>query len=134
MIRRKAGSKYGAIKTEIQGIKFDSKVESKYYLHLKEREALGEIKDLELQPVFTLMEGFRRSGVKIRDIIYKADFKYIDLHTNKTVICDVKGGDSTPEYKLKVKLLLKLVDEGKIEDFRFFEIRWKAKQWEVTER
>ena len=134
MIRRKAGSKYGAVKTEIDGHKFDSKVEGKYYLHLKEREARGEIKDLELQPTFTLMDGFRRSGVKIRDIVYKADFQYTDPHTNKTIICDVKGGDSTPEYKLKVKLLLKLVDEGKIDDFRFFEVRWKAKTWEIIER
>jgi hypothetical protein len=47
---------------------------------------------------------------------------------------DVKGGDSTPEFKLKAKLLLKMIEEGKIENFIFQEVRWKAKQWEVIER
>ena len=133
MIRRAKGSKFGAIKTEIDGVKFDSKVESKYYLHLKDLESQGELSQLDCQPTFTLMEGFRRNGVKIRDIIYKSDFKYL-RKDGKTVVCDVKGGDSTPEFKLKAKLLLKLIDEGKIDDFIFQEVRWKSKTWEVIER
>lgn len=133
MFKRKAGSKYGAIKTKVGDFTFDSKVESKYYIHLKELESEGRIKDLTLQPTFTLMEGFRRSGVKIRDIVYKADFKY-STNENITVVVDVKGGDSTPEFKLKAKLLLKAIDDGKIENFTFQEVRWKAKQWEVIER
>ena len=133
MFKRKAGSKYGAIKTEIEGIKFDSKVESKYYLYLKELESQGRIHTLDCQPTFTLMKGFRRNGTKIRDIVYKADFRYI---TNEgfTVVCDVKGGDSTPEFKLKSKLLLKMIDEKKIDDFIFQEVRWKAREWQVIER
>ena len=119
MIRRKAGSKYKAIKTEVDGQKFDSKVEAKYYQYLKERAERGEIEDLELQPTFTLMEGFRRNGVKIRDIVYKADFTYYDVTKSEVVVCDVKGGDSTPEFKLKSKLLLKMIDEGKIDNFIF---------------
>ena len=133
MFKRKAGSKYGAIKTEIDSIKFDSKVESKYYLYLKDLESQGELSQLDCQPTFTLMEGFRRNGVKIRDIIYKSDFKYL-RKDGKTVVADVKGGDSTPEFKLKAKLLLKLIDEGKIDDFIFQEVRWKSKTWEVIER
>ena len=133
MFKRTKGSKFGAIKTEIDGLRFDSKVESKYYLHLKELESQGELSQLDCQPTFTLMEGFRRNGVKIRDIIYKSDFKYL-RKDGKTVVCDVKGGDSTPEFKLKAKLLLKLIDEGKIDDFIFQEVRWKSKTWEVIER
>lgn len=134
MIRRKAGSKYKAIKTEVDGQKFDSKVEAKYYQYLKELESQGRITNLELQPTFTLMEGFRRNGVKIRDIVYKADFAYYDEVKGEIVVCDVKGGDSTPEFKLKSKLLLKMIDEGKIDNFIFQEVRWKAKQWEIIER
>jgi hypothetical protein len=134
MFKRKAGgSKYGAIKTEVDGHKFDSKIESKYYTYLKELESEGRIKDLTLQPTFTLMEGFRRNGVKIRDIVYKADFEFTTIDGRKIVV-DVKGGDSTPEFKMKAKLLLKAIDEGKIENFIFQEVRWKAKQWEVIER
>jgi hypothetical protein len=69
MFKRKTGSKYGAIKTEVDGHRFDSKIESKYYTYLKELESEGRIKDLSLQPTFILMEGFRRNGVKIRDIV-----------------------------------------------------------------
>lgn len=138
MFKRKLGeSKYGAIKTTIDGNKFDSKVEAKYYAYLKELEDTGKIFDLQLQPTFTLMEGFRRNGVKIRDIVYKSDFRYIVCegdNIGRTVVCDVKGGDSTPEFKLKSKLLLKLIDEGKIDDFIFQEVRWKQKQWEIIER
>lgn len=133
MFKRKAGSKYGAIKTEIDGVRFDSKVEAKYYTYLKELESEGRITDLSLQPTFTLMKGFRRNGVKIRDIVYKADFTYTTKEGYK-VVADVKGGDSTPEFKMKAKLLLKAIDEGKIENFIFQEVRWKNKQWEVIER
>lgn len=133
MFKRKIGNKFGAKKTIIDEIKFDSKVESKYYLHLKEIESQGQIHSLYCQPTFTLMEGFRRNGVKIRDILYKADFKYV-TNEGYIVVCDVKGGDSTPEFKLKAKLLLKLIAEGKIDDFLFQEVRWKAKSWEVIER
>ena len=130
MFKRKVGSKYGAIKTEIDGIKFDSKVEAKYYQHLKQLEDDGEIFQLDCQPTFTLMEGFRRNGVKIRDIIYKSDFSYITKE-GVTIVTDVKGGDSTPEFKIKLKMLLKLIDEKKIDDFIFHEVRWKSKSWEV---
>ena len=133
MFKRTKGSKFGAIKTEIDGVKFDSKVESKYYLYLKDLESQGELSQLDCQPTFTLMEGFRRNGVKIRDIVYKSDFRYL-RKDGKTVVADVKGGDSTPEFKLKAKLLLKLIDEGKIDDFIFQEVRWKSKTWEVIER
>jgi hypothetical protein len=133
MFKRKAGSKYGAIKTEVDGHKFDSKIESRFYTHLKGLQESGIIENLTLQPTFTLMEGFRRNGDKIRDIVYKADFKY-NMMDGRLIVVDVKGGDSTPEFKLKAKLLLKAIDEGKIENFIFQEVRWKAKQWEVIER
>jgi hypothetical protein len=134
MFKRKAGgSKYGAIKTKVGDFTFDSKVEAKFYTHLKGLQESGIIENLSLQPTFILMEGFRRNGVKIRDIVYKADFSYMMMDGRKIVV-DVKGGDSTPEFKLKAKLLLKAIDEGKIENFIFQEVRWKQKQWEIIGR
>jgi hypothetical protein len=132
MIKRTRGSKFGAKKTIVDEIKFDSTIESKYYLHLKERAILGEILHLELQPSYVIMEGFRRNGVKIRDIVYKPDFSYFDVKRGKFIICDVKGSpDST--YKLKAKLFLAYLEKNDKETL-FQEIYWKSKKWDVIER
>ena len=132
MFKRARGSKFGAKKTIVDDIKFDSSVESKYYLHLKERAIRGEILHLELQPSYVIMEGFRRHGVKIRDVNYIPDFKYWDVKREKLIICDVKGApDAT--YKLKAKLFLAYLEKNDKEAL-FQEIYWKNKQWSVIEK
>ena len=45
-------------KTEIDGIVFDSKMESEYYLHLKQLQEQGIVKSFKLQPAFLLQEKF----------------------------------------------------------------------------
>ena len=132
MFKRKAASKYGAKKTVIDDIKFDSTIESKYYLHLKERAVRGEIMHLELQPSFILMDGFKRNGVKIRDIKYIADFKYFDVTKQKLIVADVKGLP-TPEFKLKAKLFLAWLEKNN-KEAAFHEVYLKAKQCEIIER
>ena len=52
--KKKKKSKYKAVKTEINGIKFDSKKEARRYKELKILEKADEIKSLELQPRFLL--------------------------------------------------------------------------------
>jgi len=89
-------SKYKAVKTIVDGIKFDSKKEALRYGDLKTLVRAGEIKDLELQPRFN----FALNGVKI--CFYKADFKYTE--NGETIINDVKGF-KTPMYNLKKKLM-----------------------------
>lgn len=96
-------SKYHAKKTEIDGIIFDSKLESKHYLRLKELEKQGKIKDLELQPCFLLQPTFKKNGKTYRKIQYIADFKFIDAETGKVVIQDTKGIE-TSDFKLKHKM------------------------------
>lgn len=49
-----APAKYRNQHVTIDGHEFDSRKEGEHYLHLKMRLRLGEIRDLELQPVFTL--------------------------------------------------------------------------------
>lgn len=97
-------NKYGAKKTVLDGIKFDSIAESRYYSELKLRKRAGDIEDFELQPEFEIQEKFRDSdGNSIRAIKYRGDFL---VHHNNGLeeIIDVKG-IQTPEFKLKWKLL-----------------------------
>lgn len=48
-------SKYGAVKTEVDGIKFDSKREASRYQELRLLEQAGEITNLLLQVPFELI-------------------------------------------------------------------------------
>ena len=107
-------SKYRAKKTEIDGIKFDSKKEAKRYIALRELEKQGNIGKLILQPRFLLQEGFRKNGKAYRKIEYVADFMY--EQDGKLIIEDVKG-IKTDVYKLKQKLF-----EKKYQDLTIKEI------------
>lgn len=109
-------SKYRAIKTEVNGITFDSKKEAKRYQELLLLKRSGEITDIKLQPEFTLLEKFTHesSKEKVRGIKYKADFliTYADGHQE---IEDVKGV-KTDVYSLKKKLFLKRYPHLKINE------------------
>jgi hypothetical protein len=91
-------SKYRAIKTEVDGVVFDSKKEAGRYRELKFMERAGEISELELQPKYLL----EINGVKIGT--YKGDFKYREGMCGKYILEDVKG-IKTPVYRLKAKLV-----------------------------
>lgn len=86
-------SKYGAIKTQIDGITFDSKKEADYYAELKLQVLAGDIDGFCMQPVFILAPNLK----------YKADF--IVFHKDGTFeIIDTKGF-RTKEYIAKKKVL-----------------------------
>lgn len=103
--RMKSGrSKYRAIRTEVDGIKFHSKREAKRYVELKLLEKAGKISRLELQPRIPLRIWPFRRGPKDEPTLvghYVADFYYVD--GNDIVIEDVKGF-KTQTYKLKKKI------------------------------
>ena len=85
--------KFNAKKTELDGIKFDSKKEGKYYLELKLRKQVGEIIFFLRQVPFDLP-----GNVK-----YRVDFQ--EFHSDGTVhFIDVKGM-RTPEYIAKKKMV-----------------------------
>lgn len=63
-------SKYGARKTEFDGIMFDSQLELSFYKKLKE----NNITILDRQTKFVLQESFHIGKELIREIAYKADF------------------------------------------------------------
>lgn len=101
-------NKYGAKKVVLDGIKFDSIAESRYYSELKLRKRAGDIEDFELQPEFTLQEAYRDMDGKMnRAIKYRADF-LIQHNNGIEELIDVKGMQ-TPVFKLKWKLLKKQV-------------------------
>jgi anaerobic selenocysteine-containing dehydrogenase len=97
--------KYNARRTEIDHIAFDSKIEGEYYRYLKQQQEEGKIKEFELQPIFTLQEGFRKNGKYYRPILYIADFKVYD-NDGTVQIIDVKGYE-TADFKIKRKLFEK---------------------------
>jgi Protein of unknown function (DUF1064) len=91
---KKAKSKFGAVKCEIDNIKFDSKKEGKRYTELQILYKAGKI----TKPVFQYE--FLLPG----SIIYRCDFLYFCLENLHFVVEDTKGF-KTPEYKLKKKLM-----------------------------
>jgi len=91
-------NKYRAIKTVVDGIKFDSKKEAARYGQLKLMVKAGLINQLELQPRFDLIVNGKKCG------FYKADFQYVELDQGKQIVEDVKGM-KTPVYNLKKKLI-----------------------------
>lgn len=93
--------KYGAKRTEVDGISFDSKAESRYYQQLKLLLRSGEIIDIILQPKFNLLPSYTKNGHKIRGIDYVADF-LVTYKDGRKEIIDVKGA-KTDVYKVKKK-------------------------------
>ncbi len=103
-------SKYNNIKTVIDGITFDSKKEAQRYQDLLLLQRAGVIGEIIRQPSFVLQEKFvSRSGEKIREITYRADFAYREINRIVWTVEDVKGGNATktPDFKLKRKMFLK---------------------------
>lgn len=91
-------NKYGAKKTVLDGITFDSKAEARYYAGLKEREKAGEVHSVELQRPYTLtINGYLVAT-------YKADFAFWDQVDERWRVVDVKGV-VTPVFRLKQKMM-----------------------------
>ena len=105
-------------------IKFKSRKEAQRYDELMLMLKAGQIKELKLQPQFTLQEAYTTpEGKRVRAIRYDADFSYYILQTElfvvdgggstkaedewKYVVEDVKGGKATQTrvYKIKKKLM-----------------------------
>lgn len=94
--------KYGAQKTVVDGITFDSKRESERYRDLCHMQAAGEISDLQTKTpgcVFDLTV----NGVKVSR--FTADFRYTER--GQDVVEDLKSGPTrTRAYVMRKKLML----------------------------
>lgn len=91
-------SKYGAQKTLLDGILFDSKAEANFYAALKQREKAGDVTDIERQREYDLMV----NGVLVAR--YRADFVFFDRILCARRVVDVKGV-ATKDFRLKAKLM-----------------------------
>jgi len=112
-------NKYGARKTTVDGVTFDSEMESEFYKLLKGSE---EVVCFEIQPRYLLQEAFKKDGKTVRKIEYVADFKV--LYKDKTFeVIDVKG-QVTDVFKLKKKLF-----DKRYPDLHLILIRKYASGW-----
>ena len=89
-------SKYSNIKTEVDGIMFDSKREAGHWSQLVMRERAGSITDLQRQIRFEL----HVNGVKV--CTYSPDFQYWE--GERLIVADSKGM-KTAVYNLKKKMM-----------------------------
>lgn len=100
-------SKYHAIPTELDGIRFPSMGEANRYAELKVLQSAGQISGLEVHPVFPIIiEGAplrirAKNGVG-RKIVAEMDFSYVE--NGQRVIEDFKGKDN-PYSRIKRALV-----------------------------
>ena len=91
-------NKFKAKPVEIDGIRFASKLEGRYYSNLKLLERAGAVTAVVLQQPFVVTV----NGMVI--CTYRCDFVFYDLKDQHTRAVDTKGVD-TPVSKLKRKLV-----------------------------
>ncbi|WP_321865698.1 DUF1064 domain-containing protein [Paraburkholderia tropica] len=97
-------AKYGNVKVEHDGIKFDSKRELKRYHELVAMQARGEIAELERQVVFVLACPVVIAGRKRPALRYVADFVYERPCAEGQIVEDAKGR-ITEGYRIKRHLM-----------------------------
>lgn len=118
MVNRR--NKYGAQKTLVDGIMFDSKREADRYRQLKLLLERGEISNLEMQVKYELVpaqyevtERYGKRGQRLKDgrkllekpVTYIADFRYYDIPCDRWIVEDCKGMRDQ-KYRIKKKLML----------------------------
>jgi hypothetical protein len=90
-------SKYGAIKTQVDGITFDSKREAAFYQDLLLQKKAGVVVDIDRQHNFPIIIN------DFKVCIYRADF-VVRMADGRVRVIDVKGF-SNRIYSLKKKLM-----------------------------
>jgi hypothetical protein len=108
-------SKYGAKATEVEGIRFASRLEAARYVELRTLESAGLISGLQCQPRYPLTAVNVASGEVFSLGVFIADFRY--QTPQGEVIEDAKGMDlplgrwkrrhAECEYGISVELIRK---------------------------
>jgi hypothetical protein len=99
-------NKYNAVKTVIDGTKYDSRKEARRGEELKMLEKAGVISALRFQVPFELQPSFERDGKTIRAINYIADAVYYEK--GRMIVEDTKSPATAAkaEYRIKKKLFM----------------------------
>ena len=132
-IRRKKGvpnkQKVAHKKTIVDGIEFDSKLESQCYPYLRDWQNAGIISNLELQPLYLLIPPFKNtfyngktrkiSSAQIHKMEYTPDYQFDFVFDNETykVVIESKGYPNE-SYPLRKKIFL-----DRYRDIIFLDIR-----------
>lgn len=100
----KPRNKYGNVKVEYDGMKFDSKKELRCWRELKLMEKAGEIRDLERQVPFLLIVNGKTIGKFTADFVWQErcarDYSWVK------VVADAKSPPTRKEtaYRLRKKI------------------------------
>lgn len=115
-------SKYGNKKTYVDGIKFDSLKEARYYMYLRSLADAGKIENLRLQVPFELLPDIYEEAtirLKTKDkmvtkkvqsaVRYFADFVFVQ--DGEEIVVDVKSAATRRKdaYVLKKKMMRALL-------------------------
>jgi len=100
-----ARNKYKNNKVEVDGIIFDSALESKFYLHLKQLQEQGIVESFEMQKTYLLLEGYSIAGKKRQPIKFTPDF-IIHYANGNTRVVDIKGNEMaiSRDFPLRKKM------------------------------
>lgn len=95
-------SKHRAIRTEVDGVKFDSRAEARRWRELQLLERAGQIVDLKRQVPFPLIVNGVQVAKFIADFTYRTSFG----DPEHVIIEDVKSEHTRklPVYRLKAKM------------------------------
>lgn len=107
---RKSKSKYGAIPTTVDGVRFASRAEAKRDAELQLLARAGEIIDIERQPKFDLFVNGRKICRYIGDWSFWEKDPKADYRCLRRVVEDCKGVQ-TPAFKIKWALAKALYPE-----------------------
>ena len=94
---------------EGEQITFDSPMEYEYYEKvLKPRLESEEIKELKFHPSFVLIPAFKHkiTGEENKEVIYTADYSYIDCKSNLYTVVEYKGYYGMSDFMLRKKMFL----------------------------
>jgi hypothetical protein len=127
-----SANKYGAVRTEVSGVSFDSKLEARRFGDLCILEMAGDIIDLERQPRYELLPAKEDCyGNRHRAVYYTGDFRYTIVaggpDYGRTIVEDCKGYVQA-DAKLRMAMLMHQHPEL---DVRI--VRWDRRQgWVIS--
>ena len=101
----KMRNKYGAKKVEVNGEKFDSKLEHSRWCGLLVAEKAGLISELKRQVPFILAPSVKFYDEKraLPAMKYIADFTYVE---NGILVVEDAKGVQTPDFRIKRRLMI----------------------------
>jgi hypothetical protein len=96
-------SKYGAVPTVVDGIRFDSKREARYYEQLKLRVVSGEVRYF-LRQVPIHLPGGTRLVIDFLEFHASGEARYVDVKGRETDAFKIKRREVQAAYPIQILL------------------------------